>query len=81
LRPGAGGSHLYPSYLRSRDQEDHGLKPAWEDRSARPYLIKNHFQKRAGGVAQGVGPEFKLLYCKKKERKKEIQKDKKGRVR
>jgi hypothetical protein len=23
--------------------------------------------KRAGGVAQGVGPEFKLQYCKKKK--------------
>jgi hypothetical protein len=23
--------------------------------------------KRAGGVAQGVGPEFKPQYCKKKE--------------
>jgi hypothetical protein len=23
-------------------------------------------QKRAGGVAQGVGPEFKFQYCKKK---------------
>jgi hypothetical protein len=26
-----------------------------------------HTHKRAGGVAQGVGPEFKLQYCKKKE--------------
>jgi hypothetical protein len=26
-------------------------------------------QKRAGGVAQGVGPEFKLWHHKKKEKK------------
>jgi hypothetical protein len=27
--------------------------------------------KRAGGVAQGVGPEFRPQYCKKKKKKKE----------
>jgi hypothetical protein len=32
----------------------------------KPYLEKNH-QKRAGGVAQGVGPEFKPQYQKKKK--------------
>jgi hypothetical protein len=32
---------------------------------------KNTSQKRAGGVAQGVGPEFKPQYCIKKKRKKE----------
>jgi hypothetical protein len=26
---------------------------------------KSPSQKRAGGVAQGVSPEFKLQYCKK----------------
>jgi hypothetical protein len=30
----------------------------------RPYLEKPHHKKRAGGVAQGVGPEFKPQYCK-----------------
>jgi hypothetical protein len=35
----------------------------------RPYLEKNPSQKRAGGVAQGVGPEFKPQYCKKKKKK------------
>jgi hypothetical protein len=34
----------------------------------RPYLEKNPSQKRAGGVAQGVGPEFKPQYCKKKKK-------------
>jgi hypothetical protein len=35
-----------------------------------PYLKKNPLQKRAGGVAQGVGPEFKPQYHKKKKKKR-----------
>jgi hypothetical protein len=31
----------------------------------RPYLEKSSSQKRVGGVAKGVGPEFKPQYCKK----------------
>jgi hypothetical protein len=31
---------------------------------------KNPSQKRAGGVAQGVGPELKPQYQKKKKKKK-----------
>jgi hypothetical protein len=31
---------------------------------ARPYLEKNPTQKSAGGMAQGVGPEFKPQYGK-----------------
>jgi hypothetical protein len=36
---------------------------------------KNPSQKRAGGIAQGVGPEFKPQYCKntKKERQKVLE--------
>jgi hypothetical protein len=34
-------------------------------------MSKNPSQKRAGGVAQGVGPEFKPQYQKKKKEKKE----------
>jgi hypothetical protein len=33
----------------------------------RPYLEKAPTQERAGGVAQGLGPEFKLQYCKKRK--------------
>jgi hypothetical protein len=33
---------------------------------ARPYLEKTLHKKRAGGVAQVVGPEFKPQYSKKK---------------
>jgi hypothetical protein len=32
----------------------------------RPCLNNTH-HKKAGGVAQGVGPEFKPQYCKKKK--------------
>jgi hypothetical protein len=35
----------------------------------RPYLEKK--QKRAGGVTQGVGPEFKPQYYKKNEKYKQ----------
>jgi hypothetical protein len=59
-------AHTYnPSYSGGRDQGDHGSKPARANRSTRPYLKKTHHEKRAGGLAQGVGPEFKLKYRKK----------------
>jgi hypothetical protein len=29
---------------------------------------KNASHKRAGGVAQGIGPEFKPQYCEKKKK-------------
>jgi hypothetical protein len=38
----------------------------------RSYLEKfhhTHTKERAGGVAQGVGPEFKPQYCQKKKKK------------
>jgi hypothetical protein len=36
------------------------LKPARADSSIRPYLEKSlHKNNRIGGVAQGIGPEFK----------------------
>jgi hypothetical protein len=45
----------------------------------RPYLEKNPTQKRAGGMAQGVGSEFKPQYCKKerKEGRKKLTKEEK----
>jgi hypothetical protein len=64
------------SYSGGRDQEDHCSKPAWANSSGDP-ILKNHSlkkkkaenpsQKRAGEVAQGIGPEFKPQYCKKKK--------------
>jgi hypothetical protein len=52
-----------PSYSGGRDQEDCGLKPVQANSSQDP-VSKKPSQKRAGGVAQGEGPEFKLQYQK-----------------
>jgi hypothetical protein len=64
--PGAG-----VSCLLLRDQEDLGLKPAWTIGSQGPILKKpnTHTQKGAGGVAQGVDPEFKAQHHRKKKKK------------
>jgi hypothetical protein len=56
-----------PSYSGGRDQEDHGLKPAQANSPQEP--ISNSSQKRAGGVAQGVDPEFKPRTARKKKEK------------
>jgi hypothetical protein len=42
-------------------------KPAWTNSSIRPHLENYPSQKRAGRMAQGVGPEFKPQYYKKKK--------------
>jgi hypothetical protein len=42
----------------------------------RPYLKIIHHKKRAGRVAQGVAPEFKLQYCQMKKKKKKERKEK-----
>jgi hypothetical protein len=71
-------AHAYnPGYSGGRDQEDRCSKPVQANSLWDPILrIPN--TKRAGGVAQGVGPGFKPLYCKKK--KKERKKRKKSKV-
>jgi hypothetical protein len=52
-------AHAYnPSYSGCRDQEDCGLKSALANSSQGP-ILKIPNTKRAGGVDQGVGPEFK----------------------
>jgi hypothetical protein len=33
----------------------------------RPYLEKAHQKKKVGQVTQGVNPEFKPKYCKKRK--------------
>jgi hypothetical protein len=38
----------------------------WANSFSRPYVEKIHHKKGLGGMAQGVGPEFKLQYRKKK---------------
>jgi hypothetical protein len=51
-------AHAYnPSYSGGRDQEDQGSKPAWASSSRDP-TSKIPNTKRAGGVTQGIGPEF-----------------------
>jgi hypothetical protein len=62
-------AHSYnPSYSGGRDQEDQGLKPAWTNSLQDPISKKKPSQKRVGGVAQGVGPEFKSQHHKKKRK-------------
>jgi hypothetical protein len=62
-----------PSYSGGRDQEDHSSKPVPANSSVRPYLEKP-ITKWAGGVAEGVGPEFKPQHLKKKNKKKKKKK-------
>jgi hypothetical protein len=60
-------AHTYnPSNSEGRDQEDSRSKPAWAN-SLRDLISKTPITKikRAGGVTQGVGPEFKPQYGKK----------------
>jgi hypothetical protein len=38
----------------------------------RPYLEKHLHKKRAGGVAEGVGPEFKPQYPQQKKKSMEL---------
>jgi hypothetical protein len=60
-------AHIFnPSYSGGRDQEDRGLNPA-QANSSLDHISKNPSQKRAGGVAQGIGPESKPQYCKEKK--------------
>jgi hypothetical protein len=42
------------------------LRPAWVNSSQDP-ILKKPITKKAGGVAQGKGPEFKLQYHKNKK--------------
>jgi hypothetical protein len=58
-------AHTYnPSYSGGKDEEDWGSKAGQANSSRDPISKKNPSQKRAGGVAQGIGPEFKPQYYK-----------------
>jgi hypothetical protein len=50
-------------------QEDRGSNPAWANSSTRDPISKKPSIKRAGGVAQGVGPEFKPQYHTHKKKR------------
>jgi hypothetical protein len=54
-----------PSYSGGKDQEDRGTKPARENSLRDPILKNPSEKKKAGGVTQGVGPEFKTQYRKR----------------
>jgi hypothetical protein len=58
-------AHAYTSYSGGRDQEDHGSKSA-RTNSSRDPISKKPITKWVGGVAEGVGPEFKPKSTKKK---------------
>jgi hypothetical protein len=58
-----------PSYSGGRNEEDHSTKPAMTNSFQGP-ISKNPSQKRAGGVAQGVGLEFKPQYNTSKNAEK-----------
>jgi hypothetical protein len=64
------GHACNPGYSGGRDLEDCGLKPAQANSLRDPISKKPHHahKKRAGGVAQGVGPEFKPQTAKKKKK-------------
>jgi hypothetical protein len=51
-----------PSYSGGRGQEDHSSKLGQTDSLQDPALKKTHHKERAGGVAQGIVPEFKPQY-------------------
>jgi hypothetical protein len=55
------------TYNPNRRQGSGGLKPARANSSTDPILKKTHHKKGVGVVAQGVGPEFKPQYQKKKK--------------
>jgi hypothetical protein len=58
-----------PSYPGSRDQENHGSKPAGANNSQDPISKKrkkNLLIKRACGVTQSVDPEFQPQFHKNK---------------
>jgi hypothetical protein len=60
----------HPSYSGGRDQEDHSWRPV-KANSLQDHISKKKKkpQKRIGGVAQGLGPEFKLQVTHKKKKK------------
>jgi hypothetical protein len=51
------------SYSGGRDQEIPSSKPAWVN-GCETLSWKHLSQNKAGGMALGVSPEFKLQYCK-----------------
>jgi hypothetical protein len=57
--------------LATQEAEIRRIKVRSQPRQIVPEILaqKNPFQKRTGGMAQGVGPEFTSQYQKKKKKK------------
>jgi hypothetical protein len=53
-----------PSYSESKDQEDQGSNPAQANSLQDPLSKKPITRKRAGGMAQGIGPELNISTAK-----------------
>jgi hypothetical protein len=60
-----------PSCSGGRDQEDCGSKPAWANSSQDP-ISKIPITKRADGVAQDEGPEFKPQDHEKQQQQQNV---------
>jgi hypothetical protein len=61
---GAVAHTCNPSYSGGRGQKDQSSNPAQANSFRDPTLKYPSQKKGAGGVAQGVGPEFKPQYSK-----------------
>jgi hypothetical protein len=57
-----------PVILATQETEIRKIEAQSQPRQiiSRSYLKKTHHKKGLGGVAQGVGPEFKPQHCKNK---------------
>jgi hypothetical protein len=75
VRLGTVAHTCNPRYSGSRDQEDHSSKPTQASHLRDP-ISRQTFTRRAGGVVQVVGPEFKPQNGKKKKKKKEERRKK-----
>jgi hypothetical protein len=63
--PGTGGSHLWLYLLRRQRSGRSQFEASPGKQFMRLYLKKN-LKNRGGGMGQGVSPEFKAQYWKKK---------------
>jgi hypothetical protein len=63
-----------PSYLGGQRSGGSRFEASPSKQFKRHYLQKTLHKKGPGGVAQGVGPEFKPQYHKKREKEREKEK-------
>jgi hypothetical protein len=56
-----------PEFLATQEAETRRIAVQKPGQTVQRPISKKPSQKRAGGVAQGVGPEFKPQYHKKEE--------------